>query len=168
MLFQLLDLFILSPMQFRKNKGITVAEILVVVAVIVVILSISFSSFIDLKKAEGADKAALLAVSILDQARSLTLASKTSSEYGVHFASSTITLFTGVTYFALDPSNQVNTLSSVMQTSAVNLTTGGFDIIFDRLTGGTSNSGIVVFSLRADATVTKTVTMYKTGIAQSN
>ena len=152
----------------NSTTGFSVAELLVVIAVIAILAALSASSFVNLNKTEAVDKTALLAISALDEARSLTLASKNSSQYGVHFEDSKIVLFTGATYSSGDSSNQVNLLNSVVRTSAINLTGGGNEVIFNRLTGATGENGSVTFSFRSDSTVTKTVTIYTTGAAESN
>jgi len=45
---------------------------------------------------------------------------------------------------------------------------GGVDVIFQRLTGETVQSGTVTMALVASTTRTKTVTIYGTGLFQTN
>ena len=152
----------------KSSRGFSVAELVVVLAVIVFIAALSATSFVNLNKTQAADKAAILAISVLDEARSLTLASKGASQYGVHFEDSKIVLFTGTTYSSSDSTNQINSLNSLVVTSAISLSGGGSEVIFDRLSGTTAQYGSVTFSVKSDTTITKTVTIYSTGAAQSN
>ena len=143
-------------------------ELVVVLGIITLIASLSVSSFVNLNRDQTVDKAALLAVSVLDEARSLTLASKNSSQYGVHFddVNAQIILFTGSVYSAGASSNQINALDAAVQISSINLAGLGKDVVFNRLTGGTAQTGTVTISSRTDNT-SKTVTVYGTGEAES-
>ena len=152
----------------KLSRGFSVGELLVVVAVVTLIAALSATSFVNLNKTQVIDKTALLALSVLDEARSLTLASKNSLQYGVHFEDSKVVLFTGTAYSSGDSTNQVNLLNTAAKTLTISLAGGGSEVIFDRLTGATSQNGSVTFSLRSDSNTTKTITVYTTGTAQSN
>ena len=152
----------------KFQSGFTVIEILISVFIIGLLAALSVAPFVSLNKSQALDKAALLAISVLDEARSLTLASKNSSRYGAHFEDSQIVLFTGSTYSAVATDNQINPINSIILISAISLAGGGSEVIFDRLTGATSQYGSVTFSLKSDASNSKTVNIYATGAAQSD
>ena len=97
------------------------------------------------------------------EARGQTLSSENSSQYGVHFTSSKITLFTGSSYIVGTSTNQDFNLTSTDTILTITLTGGGNDIVFNRLTGETTQNGTVVVSSTL-ATTTRTVTIYKTGV----
>jgi hypothetical protein len=125
-------------------------------------------TFIDLNFNQALDKDTATTVTVLEEARSRTLASYSASQYGVHFASSSLTLFKGSTFSSTDPNNEVIPLNPVsVITSLYSFSDGGTDIVFTRLIGEAVQSGTFTLS-STRASTTKTVTIYKTGIVQSN
>lgn len=151
-----------------KKSGFTLAETLMVVAITIMVSAITMFSFSAYGSTEAISKDQSRVVSVLEKARALTLNSYNSSQYGVHFASSTVTIFTGVTYNPLATSNIVTTLNSKVQISDVALSGGGNDIIFNRLSGETNQMGTTTLSLISASTTVRTVTVYGSGLIQSN
>lgn len=155
-------------MNCRPNKltpGFTLLEILMVVAIMGILVTIIITSFSTLNKAQALDKSARQGASILNQARMLTLSSKEDSVYGVHFESSEITLFKGGSYSSNDPDNIISPLNSIVSITNINLSGGGVDVIFGRLTGNTNTPGTVTFSLDS-STATKTISVSGTGLIE--
>ena len=105
-------------------------------------------------------------VETLRLARSQTLASKNATQYGVHFSPSGITLFSGSSYVASASTNVVFLLHPGDTISSIAISSGGEDIIFDRLTGATADAGTVTVS-SPDSSLSKSVTIYGTGLIQS-
>lgn len=156
-----------------KQSGFTLAETLMVVAITVMVSAIMFFSFSTYGSTEAISKDQGLVVSTLEKARAMTLDSYNSSQYGVHFASSTVTIFTGATYNASSPSNIVTALNSKVIINDVALSGGGLDIIFKRLSGETDQIGTVTLVIFAVSRVvriitTRTITIYGTGLIQPN
>lgn len=152
-------------MIFNKlKKGYTLIEILLVIAISVIILAIILSSFNSLIKTQALDKDYSSVASLIDQAKSLALNSKAGSQYGVHFASSTVVLFKGTNFSSGAADNQTYFLNSRVSLSADNLigsTTA--EILFSRITGYANASGTVALSLKADPNIFKIIRIYHTG-----
>jgi len=153
-------------MNHSLDKGFSLTELLVVLGIIALIMGISLTTFINYRKQQAFTKDSESVVEILSQARDQTLSSKNASQYGVHFASTKITLFTGSTYFAGDSSNIDFPLTSTDIILSISLTGGGSDVVFNRLTGETSQNGTIVVDVPS-LSLTKTVTIYKTGLIES-
>lgn len=147
-------------------KGLTLIEIVVVIAVIIILFFIIFSAFTGFNRNYALDTAAGIVAEVLSEARSLTLASKGDTNYGVHFESSQVVLFTGDTYSAMDPSNREEVLSSLVTISDISLSGGGSDVVFLRLTGNADKSGTVTVSLASDPSMARIITIPKTGIVE--
>lgn len=156
---------------FKKNArssfstGFSLIELLIIIGVIALISAGSVTVFKNFRNQQGLNKDAELIVEILQRARSQTLTSQNSSQYGVHISASKITLFTGGTYSAGDPANKdfPFTLSDSILT--ISLNGGGSDVIFQRLSGETNQSGTIVLTSVAEGK-SKTITIYKTGLIE--
>lgn len=148
-----------------KQRGFSAGELIVVVAVMALISVIIMSGFVSFRKNQALVMDTDTVVEVLRQARNQTLSSKDSSVYGVHFASTKITLFTGSTYSSGSGSNQDFILSSTDTILTINLAGGGSDVVFQRLSGETAQNGTVVVS-SSGINQNKTVTIYKTGLVE--
>ncbi len=152
---------------FHTKRGFTAAEFLIVIAILALLSIGTVSTFVGFRDSQALSKDTELVVETLRQARSQTLTSQNSSQYGVHIGTTNITLFAGATYTAGSASNQVFPLTSRDTVVTITLTGGGSDVVFKRLSGETSQNGTIVLT-SASSSKTKTVTIYKTGLVESN
>lgn len=149
----------------QSKRGFTFIEIMIVLGILGLLSAIIFSTFISLRKSQALDKDTEIVAEVLTQARSQTLSSQNASQYGVHIASAGITLFTGSSYIAGAATNQSFSLTATDSIVTISLAGGGSDIVFDRLTGETSQNGSVVISSPSASRV-RTITIYRTGLIQ--
>lgn len=154
--------------RLKNCRGFSLVETLVVLAVASLVTIIVVSVFSNTASRETLNKQKAIAVSLLETARGSTLSAKNASVYGVHFESAKAVLFAGQTYNAADPSNTVEMFSPSTRISQISLAGGGSEVIFNRLTGETQQFGTIQISLVASSTQTKTITVFQTGIIQSN
>ncbi len=119
-----------------------------------------------MNSSKALDTEALRIVSELNMARSLTLSSMYAAQFGIRLASSSVTLFQGASYNAASATNTTSLLNSRVRISNINLSGGGLDVVFQRLTGKTSQSGDVTISLISNASSSKTITIYATGLVE--
>ncbi len=148
----------------QKNKGFTLLELIVVIAILVILSGVIIGAFVIFNTTEGVNKDTELVLETLRLARNQTLASKNEMQYGVHFSATNITLFSGATYNPSTSGNEIFALHAGDSLS-VNLNSGGDDVVFDRLTGATSESGTITITSSNSAT-SKNVTIYSTGLIQ--
>ena len=141
-------------------------EVLVVIAILAVLSVITFQTFYRMNSNKAIETDTLRVLLELQKARSLTLSSKNSSQYGVHFATTSVTIFKGTTFDAASSTNLTMTLSKAVNIATTSLAGGGADVIFKRLTGETSHYGTTTLSLTASSSVTKTIMIYETGVAE--
>jgi prepilin-type N-terminal cleavage/methylation domain-containing protein len=149
-----------------SKKGFTLIELLIGLSILSILTAIIFTTFVSFKKNQALEKDTEAIVEILQQARSQTLSSQNSSQYGIHFAAPKITLFAGSVYSAGDASNQDFVLSSTDTILSINIVGGGSETIFNRLTGETNQNGTIIVS-SGDISKTKTITIYKTGLVET-
>ncbi len=154
--------------KLKSIKGFTLVEILIVLALAGIITLIVAGAFSKATGREALDKETAIILSLLEQARNQTLSAKNASVYGVHFEASKAALFASSTYSSSSASNVVEPMNPLVAISAIALVGGGSEVVFKRLTGETAQSGTVTISLLASSTQTKIITIFATGVAQSN
>lgn len=158
-------------MNYTKNKGMTLLELLIVIAIIIVLSVIVTPSLSKFKAERSLVNTAEDIVSVLNKARNDTIGSLGGNQYGVHLDTNKFTYFIAPTYINGTSTNIVTTLDdsiTIPSSGGINLNGGGSDIIFTRITGDTSNYGTIVLQLSSDATRQKTITINKTGVISSN
>lgn len=137
------------------------------VLVIVFILSmIVLNTFSNYKNNQAFNNDLEQIMAVLRTAKNQTLSSKNATQYGVHFSSSEVVLFAGASYVLNDPTNQIFPFSSEDTSVTLNLTLGGSDILFNRLTGEVTNDGTITVS-SSKLSKTKIITVHKTGVIES-
>lgn len=151
--------------QLKNKKGFTAIEILIVISILGLLSFITLGFFVDYRRSQGTTQDVELIASLLYKARSDAVSSNGSFDYGVRFASSTATTFRGSAYNASDPLNQTFSFASGNFLSVIALTSGGVDVVFNKLTGETVQSGSLI--LTASDGGVKVITIYPTGLIQS-
>ena len=127
-------------------SGFSMLELFIVLAIITLLCGIVIATFIDFRKNQALSKDTETIVEVLNQARNQTISSKNQSAYGVHFASSVVTLFTGGTYSAGASDNQNFSLNSADTVLTISLTGGGSNVVFTRISGETTQNGTITVS----------------------
>lgn len=148
------------------KKGFTIIEILIVIVVLTIIATIVASAFSRFNNNQSLQSATAQIVSVLDEARSKTLASYDNSVYGVHLQSDKTVLFKGEVFSPSSSDNKDFIFSSKILISDISLSGGENEIIFKRLTGKTDHSGTITLSLISDSSKFKTITIQSSGIIE--
>lgn len=145
-------------------RGFTVLEIIIVIGIFSVISALGIQPLLALKNKNALIRAAEEGASLLAEARARTLSSKNASRYGVRFAPDRTVLFRGDSFSANDPENETVFLRPAILSPLVSLSGGGVDVIFKRLTGETDEYGTIVFWLKKNPEMMRTITVEKTGV----
>jgi Tfp pilus assembly protein FimT len=150
------------------HKGISVIELLIVIAVLGLIFSIVIPQFAKTRENQVLKSAVDAVLSSINKAQSRTLASVNSSSYGVHFQSDKIIIFTGTVFSSGAATNE--TVSIITPATITNVTLAGVsdtsgDIYFNRLTGTPDKTGTITI---ATSSFSKVITISATGSASSN
>lgn len=156
------------PRAFRVRHGFTLIEMIATIAVLGIIVALSVTSFINFNKREALEQETGKIVALLSEARAQTMSAKGGSDYGVHFEAQKAVLFKGSVYNVGADTNRVQMLNSAVKISSIAFAQGGSDVVFKKLTGGSTKSGTITIVSVRDSTDTKTVTIATTGIAYSN
>ncbi|HEY4487347.1 MAG TPA: prepilin-type N-terminal cleavage/methylation domain-containing protein [Candidatus Paceibacterota bacterium] len=147
----------------RLSHGFALIELLISIAIIMLLSVMTYQTFQVTNSSKVLDTTALNVLTQLREARSLALSSKNAQEWGLHIATSSVTLFESSTYDAGNTTNVVVPLNALVEIASTTLAGGAADVIFQRLSGETDQYGSIVLSLVASSSQQKTITVYQTG-----
>jgi Tfp pilus assembly protein FimT len=152
------------------NKGISLIEIIIIIAIISTITAITIPNLSSFRNQREMINTKEDIIALLNEARNSTISSKNSTNYGVHIQTDRAILFPGDIFVDSTENKQVDFDSSVNvpSTGGINLSGGGDDIVFERLTGNTENHGTIIIQLTSDSSVQKTITISSLGIISSD
>jgi len=148
------------------QKGITLAEVLLAIAIVGILATIVLPGFTKIKKIQILKSTTEEIVSVLEKARSQTLASLNSSSYGVHFETNRVIIFSGTAFSSDEVTNQVVDLISSATITNINLNNSATDLYFNRLSGLPNTSGTI--TVEVPGISSKTITISATGSASVN
>lgn len=159
---------VLNAKRYTLYAGFTLMEALITIAIIGIVTAASVSSLSGFNAEQALRAETERIVSLLGKARAQTLAAKDGAAYGVHFEERKAVLFRGSAYSALHAANQPQALNSSVKIASISLAGGGAEVVFQKLTGDTEQSGTVRLSRISDAAASSTVTIAATGVAYSD
>jgi prepilin-type N-terminal cleavage/methylation domain-containing protein len=136
-----------------NKKGISMLEIIIAITVIGIIVAIVIPQFSKLRNAQIIKSSGQEIFSLVERARSQTLASLDSSEYGVHFENDKAVLFKGIVYSGNSSDNEEVEITHPAEISNINLSGGATSVYFTRLTGIPSVSGNIEISIPGQNTM---------------
>lgn len=145
----------------RTNLGISFIETMMVLAILVILVGIAAPVFVFFQRGLELNNNIEEIINILRIAQNKTLASEGASQYGVYFddisSPHRYTLFKGESFALRDDSfDEINDLPDNIEVYDLNLN-GGKEIVFDRVTGSTSQPGSISLRLKTDPSKTKTI-----------
>jgi prepilin-type N-terminal cleavage/methylation domain-containing protein len=153
-----------------KNRGISVIEILVVISIIGILSAVVISNLSSFHNQQVLKNTTEDLVSLLNEARNSTISSKNSTTYGVHLQTDRAILFTGATFVDDISNKQIDFDSTVLipATGGINLSGGGSDIVFSRITGDTVNNGTIIIQQTNDSSKQKIININTLGVIGVN
>lgn len=142
-------------------------EILVFITIVVILFSIAVFVLSSFREKMKLSKVVERVVIILETARTKTVGSQDDSQYGVYFDDQSdpdmVVLFMGSSYSSRDLSFDENySFPSGLQLESVSLA-GGDEVVFQKITGETSNQGSVTISSLEQPERTETIYIKSTG-----
>jgi len=147
----------------KFSSGFTTIELIVVIFILSVIAAMSLSVFTRTHTAGVLDSEADKAVSLMREARSLTLASYNDSVYGFYATSTEISLFAGASYSSTSPIVRSVVFDELVEFSTVALDANNA-VVFNRLSGTVATSGTLVLTLKSTTSKQRIFTIESTGI----
>ena len=149
-----------------RNKGFSLVEILFAIAIIAVAITIVSLSFSRLNSNIALESAQESVVTVFNEARSLTMLGKNEYQYGVNIQTSQLVLFRGTSYSSGNATNVLVPLNAAVGIRNINISGGGSSVVFNRLTGATTNTGTFQIYLVDATTTAHTITINGTGVVE--
>ncbi|MFA5934901.1 MAG: type II secretion system protein [Candidatus Paceibacterota bacterium] len=153
-------------MDFKINRkelrfGFSFVEIITVLAIIATLSTIVVMSFSDAGSKQALEKTTISIISILNEAKSMSISSKDFSGYGVRIESNKLTSFKG-TY---GTENKVYNVSNLVSISDISIE-GGSDVVFKKISGSTNATGTITISINNNLAESNTIKISKTGLVE--
>lgn len=149
----------------RNDLGFTAIEVLIAIVISGIFVMLSVSVFSNLSNNQSLDKETNLSLSLIEKARMKTINSSNLSEYGVKFASTSVTIFPGTIYTSANASNTVYSLGGKAYIYDISLSNGTTTFYFNKLTGKPSATGTITFRLTG-TTTEKIILINSAGLAE--
>lgn len=153
-------------MKNKYQRGFTALEILIVIAILGILLAVIMPSFMNFRRSSLLNTDTMNLVTLINRARLLSVSSKDDAQYGIHLESGMAVLFKGTTYDTASSTNETHIFSTGLTLSSIAISTGGSEVLFEKVTGATTNSAAATTTLLVTGTTSSTtVLIYPTGIA---
>ena len=154
-----------------RYGGLTFIELLVVIGIIIIAIAVSVPAFRIFQWGSDVNNSAEEVINVLRQAQNKSTTSEQAGKWGVYFNISTTPhqyiLFKGNNYAGREVSyDKVYTLpvsAKFSEFSLFNLPGTGPEVVFEKITGNTVNSGSITLGSKSDASKTAIIYVLSTG-----
>jgi len=153
-----------------QKRGFIFIELVVVIGILVMLAAIAIPAFRFFQKESDLNNSADQIINALRLAQNKTLASEGDSQWGLYFSATTsphqYTLFQGANYASRQASlDEIHKLPKGVEIYEINLESGGFETVFERVSGITQQFGTIALRLKTDNAKTATVYIENSGQA---
>ena len=145
-----------------NKNGLTLVEVLVSIAILVFLTTITLGALRLMSGNERVSVEAKKVVNAVEEARSKTLSSEGGQRFGVYIKAREVTLYEDP-YVENNVNNKNFYIEGGVTVSSYTLAGGGDKILFKKVSGETDNDGVVV--LTSSSGNTKQIIIQKTGNA---
>lgn len=155
------------------QNGFTLIELLVSIAIVTLLAALGLSSFINSRNVRDLSNSGSEVLSVLRQAQAKTLAGEGNTTWGVRIEAPRYILFRGASY-AGATLTEIFSLPTSIEIANITLAGGGQEVVFNKLTGRTIQTG--TFDVRVkgtggavfSVTIDSSGKVYQTGTAPAS
>jgi len=122
-------------------KGFTLIEVLIVIAILGGLAGLGLFVSIDFYKSYAFHSERNIVVSVIQKARSQSLANINESKHGVYFGTNNYVIFQGGNYASRNA-----TYDEIIQANSLVTHSGLTEIVFDQLSGNPAATGSIILS----------------------
>ena len=151
------------PAHTNPSRGITLLEILIVIGILGLLVATIIPSFLNFRRNSILNTETQEVLTLINKARLSAISSKGDMQYGIHLENGKVVLFPGTTYTAGASSNEEHIFNATLSLSSVVVNGGGSNIVFQKVTGATSQNATTTL-LVTGSTASTTIIIRPTGI----
>ena len=156
----------------KNGFGATFIELLVIISVLIILIAMSGQVFVFFQKESTLNNTTEEIISILRLAQNKTLASEEADQYGVYFNTSIdpheYIIFKGSDFVSRDISfDKIYPMPKALEIYNINLALGN-EVVFNRLTGITIQSGDLSLRIKTEPSKTRTIYIEESGQVSLN
>lgn len=133
-------------MSMSHARGFTVLEVLIVIALMASVALMAAPLVGNRAISDTLDSAVARTANMLYEAQTSAMSGRNNARYGIHFTTTSATMFEGAAYNVADPNNVVYVFPGAVTASGVAITGGGADIIFASRKGIPVQTGSITFT----------------------
>ena len=122
----------------NNQKGFTLVEVLTSITILAIVLAVVLITYVDVIQMDDLDAQSESISNMLETAREQSLINLNKTNWGLHFTSSSYTLFQGTTYSSSSSSNVVYKLPADVSISSISLGASN-SIVFNLINGSVSS-----------------------------
>jgi prepilin-type N-terminal cleavage/methylation domain-containing protein len=146
----------------KYQTAFSMIEILIAIAILLIIGSVSVASFINWRREKKIDSASDITLSVLEEARAQTINAYQGKQYGVYFGvNDRLISFVGNVYNSSDISNKITMLP---EGEIISTSTMGESIIFQKFSGSAGAGGNIVLKDHNNTSTTRTILIDNSGV----
>lgn len=149
-----------------SKKAFTLIEIVITIAIISILIGISMTVFRALTDKQTIDRDVENVVSYLLRARNQTITGENNENYGVYFASSSVTLFQGKEFGEASTTDLIFDLNNRTYLNSIHLTDGVTFLYFNKVSGAPSATGTIEYQLIGHEDQKKLINIYASGLVE--
>jgi len=150
----------------KHKQGFTLIEIIIVIAVIFFLVSVSIVSYRYFEKTTELEKTTQNIITTLKLAQAKTTSSEEASQYGVHFENDKYILFKGDGYQLESEDNKIYNIANRLEIYDIDLSGEGSDVVFQRINGKTEQNGNVSIRTISNPSSFKIIDIKSSGIIE--
>ena len=157
---------------YKNTPGFSIIEMIIVIAILAVLATVVVTNFPSFLSNSSLNNNTQQFVSVLKLAQNRALASENYSQFGIYINTGVsphqYISFKGASYTSRDTSaDKVYVLDSTVEFYGINLG-GGSEIVFDKLTGASEETGDISIRIKNDTSKSKTVYITSSGTVSLN
>ena len=151
----------------RLRTGLTLVEIAIAVTILSLIAGTLFFGFHNLLLRQTLGQINEDVVSFLRETREKTIGREGGFSYGIHVTGSELIRFRTPSYTEGAPENEKYTIPDGFHIASYSLSGGGQNVIFENITGATTQSGDIFLEKQNNPSFQKIIHIYETGAIES-
>lgn len=146
-----------------RQSGFTLIEVTAAIVIMIFAITVTITAFSNFRARKTMDAAVEQVLAVFSQAHLDTISSKDDRAYGVHLDSDKAVYFVAPTYDSATTTNKIYMIHPAIEITNIALAGSTTEIVFQRFTGQTSQTGTFELRVKTNTSISTVVTVQGTG-----